>query len=368
MNVLVFVEDPGAANYLAEVPAALAKTGAHVTVVADGSARPYLTERGATFALASIDGAAEELVAATKPAVVVLGTSENLDSRGLALVPAARARGIPTIGAVDAFANAAHRFRGRTDDPLAFAPDRVLVPDVWTKDAFVALGMADDAVIVCGHPHYDHVLAERARLAELDRRALRARLFPTASIGDAPLIVFVAEISTGLDPAQFRRSADYRLAGRGERDGRTEIVLEELIDAVAAVAPQAKLVVRLHPKNTVEELGALAGEVTALSRGGSPLEVVQSADLVVGMTSMLLFEAALLGKRTLALVPRELEREWLPSLRSGVTPTFTDRVELRAWLQRWTTGELSSPTMPAIEHGALDRVCSAIRTATPSRT
>ena len=44
-----------------------------------------------------------------------------------------------------------------------------------------------------------------------------------------------------------------------------------------------------------------------------PLEVVYASDLVVGMTSMLLYEAALMGKVCLSIMPRSIEKAWLPS-------------------------------------------------------
>lgn len=365
--VLVHVEDPGAANYVAELPAALESAGSPCVLVAEGMAAALLERRGVSFRPRGAQGAAA-LLDAWSPAAVVVGTSENPDSEGHALVREARARGVATVGVVDAFANASQRFRGRTEDPLAFAPDVVLVPDPWTRDAYVALGMESSRVELCGHPQYDLVLRERERLAAMDRVELRRAVLPT--VGDAPLVVFVSEISTGLDPQQFQRGPEYTLQGRGSRDGRTEIVLEEVIDALRECAPGAVLVSRLHPKNTREEFGALLGELAGVSEGGSPLAAVWAADLVIGMSSMLLLEAALLGRPTLSVVPRELERDWLPSTRTGATPCVTMRGALRDRVRSWAASDWAigaGAGSITVETGAVERVVRAIVRAARQR-
>jgi hypothetical protein len=363
VRVLVHIEDPGAANYVAGLSDALVARGHGCALLAEGLGGRALAQRGER--LASRDGrSAPDLLAAFRPDVVLVGTSENPDTLAHALVDAARSAGIPSVGVVDAFANASARFRGHSADPLAHAPDAILVPDPWTRDAFVSLGAR--RVVVCGHPHHDHVRAERARLAAKDRAALRRDLWgPQAS--DRHWVLFVSEISGGLDAAQFQRSAEYTLHGRGGRDGRTEIVLEELLDGLAEACPDAGLAVRLHPKNTREDLGALLDEVDAVSAGGSALEAAWAADLVVGMSSMLLLEAALLERPTLSVVPRAIERDWLPSTRTGATPCVTERGALRGRLAAWAAG--SVPVVPVpVEAGAIDNVIRVIERVGEGRT
>ncbi|HEX2188392.1 MAG TPA: hypothetical protein VHG51_05810 [Longimicrobiaceae bacterium] len=337
VDVLVYVEDPGAASYAADLPAALAAGGVGALLLAGGSAAGYLRERGRPAEAVPEGESAEGLLDALRPRLVVVGTSEDPDTPGLALVDAARSRGIGTVGLVDAFPNAAHRFRGRGDDPLGHAPDWLAVPDEWTRQAFVELGAPPARVVVCGHPQYDRVRALAEELGREGRAAVRARVLPNA--GDRPVIVFVAEVSTGLDPAQYRKSAEYTLQGRGWSTGRTEVVLEELLDAAAGLDPRPCFVLRLHPKNTAEELASYAEEVDMVSAGGSALELAYAADLVAGMTSMLLLEADLLGTPTLAVVPRPVERDWLPSIRHGRTPCVTTRERLRDALPRLLAGE-----------------------------
>ena len=53
------------------------------------------------------------------------------------------------------------------------------------------------------------------------------------------------------------------------------------------------------------------------------------ADLVAGMTTMLLQEAAIMGKPTLSIVPRSAETRSLPTVRAGITQCVTTRKELQ---------------------------------------
>jgi hypothetical protein len=123
-------------------------------------------------------------------------------------------------------------------------------------------------------------------------------------------------------------------------------------------------VLRLHPKNTRDEFAAYLGEFDEVSAGGDPLALIHSADAVVGMTSMLLLEAALLGRPTLAIVPRAVERDWLPSIRAGVTRCATTRAEVAAELAR--VMEMGGDASPAGEPdwvplGSMRRIVGFVR-------
>jgi hypothetical protein len=100
-----------------------------------------------------------------------------------------------------------------------------------------------------------------------------------------------------------------------------------------------------------------------VSQAEPPLEVIHAADAVVGMTSMLMVEATLMQRPTLAILPRVQEAAWLPTLQAGLTPYACDRDSVRAGLTRL----LDAPELPdpkALEEsfppGALDRIVGAL--------
>lgn len=331
-DVLMFAEDPGAANFVAPLPAALRERGRRAVVLADGIARDYFRERRIAVESPRTTVPVDQIIEAVKPSLILTGTADNPDTLGLALVQHARSAGIASVGVVDAPMHAEYRFCGRTADALAYAPDWLLLPDEWTEEAFVALGFPANRTVVCGHPHNDYVLEKGTELARETRKAVRQRALP-ATATDRTVIVFVADGSSKLERVSKAAVRRYTLAGRGAGVGRTELVIEEFLDAIPRVSPRPYLVLRPHPKDDPAHYAEYVEAFDHVARDSAPLELVYSADLVVGATSALLAEAALLGRPTLSILPRAEEKEWLPSIRTGVTPYVTTRGELRTALR-----------------------------------
>jgi hypothetical protein len=266
--------------------------------------------------------------------VLLVGTSEDLEPLGLNLIAQAKKNKISSVGVVDGIANAAFRFRGKTMDPLAFSPEWLLVPDEPTKNAYVHIGFPAGRIAVVGHPRYEEVKDQARLFGRIGVQELRRRLFPGAREGQK-IVVFLSEVSTGLNPEQFKRSKEYSLLGRGESIYRTEIIVEEFLDAIAPFRSGVHSVLRLHPKNKAEDLARYHREFDQISHAEPPLELVYASDLSVGMTTILLQEAALMGKRTFSIVPREEERAWLP----GSIDCVTQRSLIQKKLESLLFGE-----------------------------
>lgn len=362
-DILIYVEDPGAANYVAGLPAIMAQHGCPVFLLAEGHAYPYLLQRGIRPEKVEYSTTAIDILNKTKPHLLIVGTSENPDTFGFKLLQTAHILGIKTLGVVDALGNADYRFRGQTDNPLAYAPEWLIVPDQWTKTAYTSMGYSPDHIGVCGHPHYDYVLDTAARLEGEEKRQYRRRILPD-NLKDSPVIVFVSEISTGLNPGKYSRSPDYTLQGRGKLTGRTEIVLEEFLDALTVLEQRPYLVLRMHPKNTGKELASFLKCFDYVSQKEDPLDIIYTSDLVVGMTSMLLMEAAIMGKKTLSIVPRDCEKRSLPTIITGITPCVTTRKELRtvlsALIDKSLGNELDNKKAGFIQRGSLEKTMAFI--------
>jgi hypothetical protein len=176
--------------------------------------------------------------------------------------------------------------------------------------------------------------------------------------------LFASEISSGFDTKQFSRSGAYTLTGDGISHGRTEIVIEEFLLAASPRRSELHLVLRLHPKHSRPELASYLAQFDTISDVGAPHELVFAADAVVGMTSMLLVEAALLRRPTLAIVPRREEMGWLPTIAAGITPVAMTRPAIAEQLAKLIDNP-RSPTDETLDQlfppGAAKRVAAAIK-------
>jgi hypothetical protein len=362
-DVLIFTEDPGAVNFVADVPAALARRGWRSTMLADGLAPQYLAARGIPFEVVGRPVPGRRLIAEMAPRVLVVGTSENPHTQAFTLLEEARHANTASVGVVDARTNADRRFRGGSSDPLRYAPDWLLVPDTPTGRAFVALGYPEHRLVVCGHPHYDYVRQVRACFSRQDRDALKRRLFPGAA--GRQVVMFATEGSIRVAGHAPADNDDYTFRGAGSSIGRTEIVLEEFLRAVESLDRRPYLVLRLHPKDTIADYQAYLGGFDLVSSSDSPLELLYAADLVVGLTSMLLAEACLLERPTLSVVPRETEKTWLATIEIGATPCVTTQEEIApaiaAILRAGATSRAKADAF--FPSGALDRTADAIERA-----
>ncbi len=347
-RVLFFVEDPGAANMLAGLPDALQDL--EMIVWAGPQALNGARELG--FKAAPPENSQPDVD------MFVVGTSENPDTQAFSLIEAARTRSIPSAGLVDGPANSVRRFRGRTDNSLAHAPDWLLVPDQAIARSYEDLGF-DPARIHCvGHPALDRVRGWRDHAP--GRRALKRKLFPGAGT-DQPVLLFLSELSDGLDPASFRRSRDYRLSGRGGADARTRIVLEELLDALTRLDGKPYVALRPHPKERLSEYGAYRSEIDQMGVPGAPLEAVWAADHVVGLSTILLAEATVLGRPTLSILPREVERTWLSTVSLGLTPVAHSPEDIERELGVMLSNRQPAPGVEQVlTFGAPERINRAL--------
>jgi len=334
--VLLFAEDTGSANYVSGIPALLSSLGVRTILLASEVAARHFDRLGVAYQRAHHEKDARTLLSEVRPTLVISGPGINLDSFGLDLIATARDHNVETVGVIDQRQNLGDRFRGRTDSSLTYAPDWILVPDSASRDYFTAADFRADHVVVCGHPYFDKIYEVGRGTAPKEGSKLRARTLPNCP-SNAAIITF------GTEPARsfrgsvgaYRRTPEYTLLGRGNSKYRTDIVLEEFLDALSVIDSPTYKVLRLHPHDpNDEEFTEYYCEFDFISDSGLPQDLLLTSDLVVGMSSMLLVEATLLGRPTLSIMPRPQEKSLLLSAEAGLTPCVFERSELRNVLDR----------------------------------
>ena len=331
-KILVFVEDPGPAAYAALLLSVFERCNWGVVLCASGVAAKYLLKNGIEFIDAPPPEESADLLSRISPNCLLTGTAENPDTLGLRLIVEARSANIPSVAFIDACMNSAYRFRGTTSDPLAYVADWLLVPDDWALRSFVDLGLSSERIVVCGHPQYDNIRA-RAKEWELAGgvSTMRQRIFPSVP-KDQRIITFISEGEHRFNLLPKATFARFGFQGRGVDKGRTKIILEEVLDVVKECSRRPYVVFRAHPTEQTDGYIQYGAEINYFSSDESPLELIYASDLVVGMTSILLLEAALLGRPTLAVLTQPSEVALLPNVRNGLTPHALTRHDLRKLL------------------------------------
>ena len=111
-------------------------------------------------------------------------------------------------------------------------------------------------------------------------------------------------------------------------DRRTHIVLAAFLKARRLLDPPPLVLLRLHPKEDAAEYDTYDADFDTVSQAESALETVFAADLVVGMTTMLMAEAVALGRPALAILPRAGESMWLPAAVREFIPVVVRQREI----------------------------------------
>jgi len=328
VDILFFAEDPGAANYLDGIIAGAIDEGMSTAVIAHGKAKEKFQDRYELATPLAKDQNAAAILDQFRPRIVLVGTAVNPDSLGLGLVIESKKRGLMTVGAIDGPGSEGWRFRGRTENPLAYAPDKILVPDEATQRAFWDIGAAPETVFVCGSPHFDFVHAAREKFSKTGRAAHRKKTFPNLA-ADRRIVVCAPDPVGGVNPQDHVRSPEYTLHGLGTSDQRPDIFIEEFMAGLdACEGPKPYLVLRLHPRSNPEDFKADLSRFDEISQGGLVLDLLYCADLVVALTSILIVEATLLGTPSLSIVPRAKEASWLSTIEMKLTPVAVTRDEI----------------------------------------
>ena len=321
INWLLFLEDPGAVTFLYKTFDLFTEYNINLIVLATGQAISILNKKNIFFQELDNNIDADTYLTNFKINVLLIGTSENLNSFSFELIQSARKSKIPTIAFVDGAGSSNERFKGVTDNSLFWAPDWLVVPDKTTANLYTKLGFESSRIKILRHPHYDHILSLKKRWSMCDFENQRKKWIPNA--GNKKVITFISEISDGLNPELYKRTDSYTLMGNPVHNGRTEIVLDEILLSLKEIDPKPYLILRLHPKQQLEDLKYYLNLFDFVSKDEDSLEIVNLSDLVIGMTSSLLSEAFYLGKSVLSVIPNPIEKIYLGDLAELIPCAFT---------------------------------------------
>jgi hypothetical protein len=279
-HLLFAAHDSGGANMLLPVMPLARERGHRTSALAAGPAAAVWRDAGEEEVdVGGGDAAMRDTLDRLAPGLVVTGTGYADFERTLWRL--ARDRGTRSLAAIDGWTSLRKRFLCL--DGTEVQPDAICVVDERMRDQILGEGWCRVPLHVTGQPHLEAVVR---RLG--GRRAGRNR-------GKAPLLVFFSE--------SLRR--DYGGEGAGY-DQFT--VADALVPALAGLGPLT-LVIQPHPRDDRGEWeawvrGRRVPDGVALTLGAEDTEsLLVACDGAIGMTTMVLMEAALLGVPVLSLQP-----------------------------------------------------------------
>jgi hypothetical protein len=315
-SVVAVAGDPGGANAVAPVLETLLASGRSVSALAYRQARDVWRGRGIPFKeLAgpiNPEQAGEQLLALHARRLLVATSVNGLDLERRFTV-AARQERVPSLAVLDFWSNYRLRFAAGQGD-WSQLPDGVAVMDQSARAEMIGEGFPPDCLHVTGQPAFDDLQRLQANHTLATTKELRARL----GVGpEERLILFASQ------PLAVMNGSD---ASSALFTGYTEhTVLAALIPALEKIAARRNtpiaLLVRPHPRENLDELRRHGSNRirVILSGEGSGRSLALAADLVTGMTTVLLVEACLMGCLVVSLQPGLRSADVLPTNRWGVS-------------------------------------------------
>lgn len=293
-RVLVVCEDAGAAAGIAPVAARLRDRDGLRGIVIGGASKAEFERWGLPNRVVSDARAVQAAVDDADAHDIVLTGSSPWGARLEAhAVLAARHRSLRVVTFVDYWSNYRPRLSFPGDSGLELVPDRLVVVDERMKREVVALGVDGSRVVATGSPAFDRLWSRRD---------------PTPGAGEGAL--FLSQPIEALYGTTLGYTEKTTLAALAPRLSRS----------------RTRLVVRPHPR---EDRDALASFVAGLpcdariETDGDVEDAILRARVVVGMTTMGLVMAALLGRPTASFQLGVSEPLELPTIGLGATKLAT---------------------------------------------
>lgn len=331
MKVLAAAKDAGGANAIAPVLKRLiAMPGMEVCAMAYAQSQPifdgYRLPLKPLEAYAKAGGVGSNLrelacriLEIEHPDILLVGTSwgPSLDKE---LVVEGNERGIPTVAVLDMWSYYRERFGWLHEPILQYLPTALAVMDELAYAEAIAAGIPTDRMTITGQPYFDD-LERRLCSDEVTQEGRRLK----EEWGEGRSVVLFASEAISRD---FPHGSPW-YRGYTERDA-----LDALLTVVSEMNDAVSLVIRLHPQETPEPFRArFSGSQHPIIIKDVPGPAsIAAADVVVGMASMFLLEAALVGKPVVSFQPSLNGPDGFIGNRLGLTKAAYDPAQLKALL------------------------------------
>ncbi len=311
-SVVVVSGDPGGANAVAPVIQKLiSDKKVRVCAFAYREAKTLWNDQNIPFSDLPDNTTLESAKILLKNYEAVLffsGTSYNDLEFEKVFISGAKTMQIPSLVLLDYWSNYSIRF-GDNKGNRIYIPDKIAIMDKFTQDEMVLEGFSSEQLIITGQPAFDDLILLRDSFSIQRKKEIRENL---GCLNDDFVVVFASEPLFWGTPTK-PTNPGYTRNG----------VLHSLVTALDRIQEETQkrivLVIRPHPRENSDEFLDIHGEKIQiiLSSNGRSRDIIQAADLVCGMTTVLLMEACYLGCIVASIQPGLSQPDTLPSNRLG---------------------------------------------------
>jgi len=310
MRVIFVAQDPGGCDSLLPIIKEVSgRSGDESLCLMGGKSRDLLKKENIPYVDVEVHSRDEVLNIADKfnADVIVAGTSFGLSVDKLLIDFAKSTKSIKTVSIVDYWSNYWHRFKDR-DSGKEYMPDFILVIDDFMKDEMVREGFDESRIRVTGNPHFDKFSENPVRTRRPEENTVLFISQPFTELSNQ-------QLDLGYDEMQVLADLVSVLIGINNADGE-----------------KLALTIRPHPKedpakfhNLVQKFGNdIRIEIDAHSELPTALSRCR---LVIGMSSIVLFEAALMRKATISYQPN-VRNDFSILNRLDISKTVKTKTEL----------------------------------------
>ena len=338
-KILIFSRDPGGANTVIPLIKPLINEGYEILLYGKDTALNKYSSNGlnALNIMDEIDNVSMEdikqfLIEKT-PGLIITGTSAD-DLTEKFLWSSARQLNIPSFAILDQWINYGLRFsqygvaeleKFNINPRLEYLPAKIMVMDEMARREAVDEGIDKDLLVITGQPHFESLL-QKASAVE-DKSAVRKKYLT----GDnEKIFLFVSE---PISETYRENDNSKHFWGYTERT-----VFALTLQAIESVSDDLKekftVIIRPHPKENINNFNDVIQSYNKqckiiIDKESDSIDLMNAADLIIGMSSMFLIEAAVLGKKILSVQTGLCRKDPFVLSRMGVVESITDKVLLK---------------------------------------
>ncbi len=334
-KILLCATDAGGARNLSPLVRVI-KRGKHQPVLVTSAEMLGLFEEEAECIDTNevTPGSAEGFLKALAPAVIICGTSRYASPERL-LVAAGRKLGIGTVVVLDEWFNYRMRFEDEKNQ-LVYLPDAIAAMDRLAKEEAIEEGLPGEIIHITGGPSLA-VLTDRAEQFATNPPAVPGFL---QSASGCPVVTFLSET----------HAADYgarpgETGPMGKYLGYTEItVRNDILDTLNNIDQPCTFVEKLHPGAQEDSDKICSEKIRWIRVRETELwPLLWHSQAIIGMRSMALLEAAILGRPAISYQPGLLGADRCSAVRLGLLPRLSTPAQLEKWCRtQLTRGEIKS--------------------------